>query len=509
MTRSKPFVSLTNVVADLSRDMSPQLRYAGLLDAFLECFPCDAIALLKCEGDQLVLCASDGLLRDMPKRRFPIADHPRFAQILRGTQPIRFAADSNLPDPYDGLVNSVDQRLHVHDCMGAPLYVDGAPWGIVTLDATSPASFDQIDHDALHALLLAAVATICASGKIPPHPPPAAAVLTYPDTFDNDFIGRSPQALRIRREAEIVARTDFPILIQGEPGVGKDLVAQLIHRLSGQARRPIIRLSCAALPQTLSEGELANHLRGMFTTLVGRSAHDFGRLHRGTAYIDDVEALSLSMQKRLLHALQESAVRHSTRDQVCPDNIRVIAATQCDLAQAVAQGRFRSDLYHHLSTYLLEIPPLRERGEDLPLLAEYFTDQLRRRLGLRNASLSRGAHDWLLHQPWTGNVRELKNTLARALIRALCVYPDNSHSITLNVDHLRHDGAAISDELMHHASLALQHDTRSLQEIVDSYRRDVIRARLNRFDGNKTKTAHSLGVDRGNFHRLLKKLGLD
>lgn len=512
MTTSKPFVSLANVVADLSQDMPPQQRYARLLDAFLACFPCDAIALLKCEGEQLVPCAVEGLGQEVLGHRFMIGEQPRLAQILQGTQPVRFAADSRLPDPYDGFVDLSRDHAHVHDCMGAPLYLDGQLWGVLTLDAMSPGSFNRIDFNALRALLSAAAATVRVAsrpGLRQALPGLAEGTARVSRTqHDDALIGQSPPMQRMQREIEIVARTDFPVLILGETGVGKELVARAIHACSARAQAPLVTVNCAALPEALAESELFGHVRGAFSGASEDRSGKFEQAHYGTLFLDEVGELPLTLQAKLLRALQNGDIQRLGSDRHHRVDVRVIAATNRDLIRAVAEGQFRADLYHRLSVYPLRVPALRERGEDVLRLSGHFLQAHQQRLGLEGLRLTRSARDWLSQQPWPGNVRELEHTLARATIRALSFAPEGCTSITLNSHHFENGGLILPAPLLH-APERMQADARPLQDIIENYRREVIRARLRQYDGNRARTAHSLGLDRGNFHRLLKKIGLD
>ncbi len=187
--------------------------------------------------------------------------------------------------------------------------------------------------------------------------------------------------------------------------------------------------------------------------------------------------------------------------------MRVIAATNRDLKAEVAAGRFRADLYHRLSVYPLLVPPLRERGDDVLLLAGYFIERNQRRLGLNGVRLSRRARQWLTHYDWPGNVRELEHTLSRAMIRALSATPSRERVIELGIQHLGTEVLPMPDEVAA-ATEPTDQAPRPLDEIIDHCRRKIILTRLKQHDGNKAAAARSLGIDRGNFHRLLRKLKL-
>lgn len=512
MTTSNAFVNLAGVVADLSRSMARELRYTRLLDAFNRSFPCNAIALLERDGALLIPRAVAGLSRDTLGRRFVIQDQPRLAQILHSTEPVRFPADSALPDPYDGLVEEAGDHLYVHDCMGASLYIDGQPWGVVTLDALAPGTFDAIDPATFQAFVGVAAATVRAAdwiqrleAQLERHH--RIQQSNVQESSGDELIGHSRPMMQLLRETRTVASSDLPVLILGETGVGKELVARMIHRLSARAQEPMVYINCAALPESIAESELFGHMRGAFSGATDDRMGKFELAHEGTLFLDEVGELPLTVQAKLLRALQNGEIQRVGSDSHHRVDVRVIAATNRNLKSEVAIGRFRADLYHRLSVYPLVVPPLRDRGEDVLLLAGYFIERNQRRLGLRGARLSRGASQWLARYSWPGNVRELNHTLSRAMVRALSVAPSRDRIIELTTQHLGTNSQTAPVETMLAAEEAAG-DTRPLDEIMEHWRREVIQARLKEHGGNRASAARSLGLDRGNFHRLLKKIGL-
>jgi anaerobic nitric oxide reductase transcription regulator len=513
MTTSAAFVNLAGVVADLSKAMERDVRYARLLEAFQRSFPCDAIGLLELDGEVLVPRAVEGLSRDTLGRRFVIRDQPRLGQILHSPEPIRFPADSALPDPYDGLVDKAHDHLDVHDCMGAALYVDGRPWGVVTLDALAPETFNAIDADVFRAFVALAAATVRAAGwiqrleaRLERHHRIQQSSLH--DGEPDEMIGASPAMRQLEREVHTVAPSDLPVLILGETGVGKELVARCIHRHSPRAQEPMVHINCAALPETIAESELFGHVRGAFSGAGEDRVGKFELAHEGTLFLDEVGELPLTVQAKLLRALQNGEIQRVGSDRQHRVDVRVIAATNRDLKAEVSAGRFRADLYHRLSVYPLLVPPLRERGEDVLPLAGYFLERNQRRLGLRGVRLSREARQWLLHYPWPGNVRELDHTLSRAMIRALSASASRERILELTTLHLGTEGQLPPAEPRAAAAVPAL-DARPLGEALEQYRRELIKARLALHRGNRAAAARSLGMDRGNFFRLVKRLGLD
>ncbi len=512
MTTPNIFLSLAGAVADLSKTLSRELRYERLLDAFRNSFPCDGIALLELDGELLVPRAVEGLSRDTLGRRFAVRDHPRFAQILHSVKPVRFAADSVLPDPYDGLIEQASNRLHIHDCMGASLHIEGQPWGIVTLDATIPGAFDVIDLEIFQTFVAVTAATVRASDwiqqletRLERHH--RIQRFNVQKSSEDKLIGQSPTILQLQRETLMIAPSNLPVLILGETGVGKELFAQMIHQHSTRAQEPMVYVNCAALPEALAESELFGHMRGSFSGATDNRIGKFELAHEGTLFLDEVGELSQTVQAKLLRALQNGDIQRVGSDSPHHVDVRIIAATNRDLKSEVAAGRFRADLYHRLSVYPLIVPPLRERGDDALLLAGYFIERNQRQLGLRGARLSRGARQWLTHYSWPGNVRELEHALSRAMVRALSTAQSGDGIIDLTTQHLGADadGTPVQTEP---AIKTTGNDTRPLTEAMEHHRREVVRSRLQQYQGNRAATARSLGLDRGNFHRLLKKTGL-
>jgi anaerobic nitric oxide reductase transcription regulator len=503
---------MAEIVADLSQSMPRALRYQRLLEALRRNFPCDAIALLEREGGQLIPRAIQGLSPDTMGRRFVIQNHPRLAQILDSRKPVRFAADSELPDPYDGLIDNHRDHLYVHDCMGATLYIDDTPWGVVTLDTLDPSAFDRFDFNLFEAFLGVASATVRAAGWIwrleeQLERRQQIALSQSVQGASADLVSASPVMERLKNEAQTVAASDLTVLILGETGVGKELIANYIHHHSSRAAEPMVYVNCAALPESLAESELFGHTKGAFSGASENRAGKFELAHEGTLFLDEVGELPLPVQSKLLRALQNGEMQRIGSDKLHRVDVRLIAATNRDLKKEVAEGRFRADLYHRLSVYPLVIPPLRERPEDILPLAGYFLERDHRRMGVRGARLSNAAKRWLTRNAWPGNVRELEHSLSRAVIRALSDGQDARNIIEIGVSHLGAE-APVGQPAPGAAGRVEAAIDLPLNEAVDDYKRGLIQARLEHFDGNKAAAARSLGLDRGNFVRQLKRLGI-
>ena len=507
--------ALLPLVDDLSRELSEGERYRRLLSALRTLIPCDASALLRLEGEQLIPLAVDGLSTDTLGRRFLVSEHPRFQALLAHPGPTRFAADSGLPDPYDGLVEQHVGQLEVHDCLGCPLFIDEQPWGLLTLDSLDPARFAQSDLDNLETFARLAAASVRASDRLLNLSQRADAEHQLAEryramagqTAPAELIGQSSAFKRLLREIDTVAGSDLTVLIGGETGVGKELVAQALHARSLRSAQPLVSLNCAALPEALVESELFGHVRGAFSGALSERSGKFELADGGTLFLDEVGELPLPVQAKLLRVLQSGQLQRLGSDREHRVDVRILAASNRDLAEEVRAGRFRADLYHRLSVYPLLVPPLRERGRDVLLLAGYFLEQNRARLNLRGLRLNAEAQAALMGHTWPGNVRELEHLIGRAALKALARQPQRPRILSLDVPDL---------DLLPTASAPVRSTNPppggsaavDLRLAVDAYQRQLIQAALQRQQGNWAATARELGLDRANLHRLATRLGL-
>ncbi|HON18686.1 MAG TPA: sigma-54 dependent transcriptional regulator [Salinivirgaceae bacterium] len=231
-----------------------------------------------------------------------------------------------------------------------------------------------------------------------------------------EIVGKSPAIIRVKEMIERVAPTEARVLITGENGTGKELVARHLHNNSSRASGPFVEVNCAAIPSELIESELFGHEKGAFTSAIKQRKGKFEQAHGGTLFLDEIGDMSLSAQSKVLRALQENKITRVGSDKDINVNVRIIAATNKDMQKEIAENRFREDLYHRISVIIIHVPPLRERLEDLPLLAQHFIDLICGEYKHPPVQITPDAIEELQKLPWTGNVREFRNVIERLII---------------------------------------------------------------------------------------------
>jgi len=505
--------ALWQIAVDLSHTMPGEVQFQRLISAIASVLPCDAAALFHLQDGVLVPVASHGLAPELMGRRFVPASNPRLAEILGSSEPVRFALDCDLPDPFDGLLAiDVHRDQPVHACMGCSLYVDRELVGALTLDALDAQAFNALPDStvaafaALAAATLRNVALIRALEQASERQRAIARdLMNEALRREGNLIGASAAMQSLRQEIALVAATDLAVLIGGETGTGKELVARTIHAQSARSEQALVQINCAALPETVAESELFGHRRGAFTGATADRAGKFELAHGGTLFLDEIGELPLSLQAKLLRALQQGEIQRVGADEIIRVNVRIIAATNRDLKKEVEAGRFRADLYHRLHVYPIAVPPLREHREDLAVLAGYFLDGARQRLGLAGIDLHPQALAALAAYDWPGNVRELEHLLLRAGLKAarrggprIMLTPDD-----LDLPEIRPAPATVAAVPATSAGPGL-----NLRDAVDHYQRQLIADALAKTAGNWTQAASLLGLDRANLQRLARRLGL-
>jgi two-component system response regulator PilR (NtrC family) len=315
-----------------------------------------------------------------------------------------------------------------------------------------------------------------------------------------NIIGRSGAMLDVFKMIETVARTNSTILLTGESGTGKGLVAQAIHFHSLRRERPMVSLNCGAMPETLLESELFGHMRGAFT---GAEANKKGLLEvaeKGTIFLDEIGEMSAVMQVKFLRVLQERRFRRVGGLEELQADIRVIAATNQDLGKAVAEGRFREDLFYRINVIPIVLPPLRDRREDIPLLADHFVAKYAEQMAKPITGIARAAHDLLQQYDWPGNIRELENVMERAvaLERTPAILPESLPAA------LRNGGGRAAAR----AADALPEAGFDLEAHVKEIERAYIAQALERAGGVQVKAAELLGMSFRSFRYYVKKYNL-
>ncbi len=507
-TLSNSHDALLAVALDLAGNLAASDRYRRIAAAVRRVIPCDSAALLRLEGGVLVPVGVDGLVPETVGKRFPVAEHPRLAQVLAASSVVRLSG-SPLPDPFDGLLLAAGANpLHrVHACMGTALVIEGEVVGVLVVDALNPSAFDGVEDAAVSTFAALAAASMRTSALIEGIEEAArrqglVARELLKDARargGSEILGISAEMSRVRDEVAMLAETDLSVLLLGETGTGKEVVARAIHAASRRRNAPFIQVNCAALPESVAESELFGHVRGAFTGATDARAGKFEIADGGTLLLDEVGELPASVQAKLLRALQSGDLQRVGADRPIRVDVRILAATNRDLAAEVRAGLFRADLYHRLSVYPLHLPALRDHRADIPLLAGWFLDQARRRLGLGMIRLDPAARAALVAADWPGNVRELEHLMLRAALKASG--GRRRAEVLVEAVHL-----GLPSE---RAGIPVETTSEPpLRELLDATARAAVRHALDASDGNLAAASRRLGVDRANLLRLARRLGV-
>ncbi|TRN24896.1 nitric oxide reductase transcriptional regulator NorR [Vibrio furnissii] len=511
--------TLVDMTIGLASGLNDEDRFNRLLDAVRKTIQCDCVALMSLQGDTLVPLAMQGLTRDTLGRRFLIHEPPRLDQICASPTPVRFDADSPLPDPFDGLLMDHDDDLPMHSCMGLPLIFGDKLLGVLTLDSLMPNAFEHIPLRSLEVLAAIAASTLKMALTFSQLETQAKQTQQRLEELNEEawvrdggeIIGSSEAMQVMKADLEVVAPSNFNILIHGETGVGKELVARTIHHLSPRKRQPLIYVNCAAIPENLVESELFGHVKGAFTGADRNRLGKFALADGGTLFLDEIGELPLAAQSKILRALQNNEIQPVGQDQVQTINVRILAATNRDLKQEVDAGRFRADLYHRLSVYPIHVPPLRERNGDVTLLAGYFLEVARRKLGIVQLKIHQQALSHLIYYTWPGNVRELEHVINRAALKARAKHPMQT-LITVSAEDIgvlegdAHTPAKAVPSAQTEPVIDL---SKGLRDATDDFQRRLVSEALTQAEFNWAKAGRLLQVDRANLTRLAKRLGIN
>ena len=313
--------------------------------------------------------------------------------------------------------------------------------------------------------------------------------------FDN-LIGRSAAMREIFATISRVAPTRATVLLAGESGVGKDMIARAIHQHSPRADRPFVKINCTAIPENLMESELFGYEKGAFTGANASKPGKFEQADTGTVFLDEIGDVPPSIQVKLLRILQEREFERLGSNKTKHIDVRVLAATNVDLRAALEQGTFREDLYYRLNVLPLNIPPLRERKEDIPFLADHFVKKYAKDMGGSISSISEAAIQKLMQYHWPGNVRELENVIERSMVL--------SQGPVLEPEDIRLDSAPRRAQANATAPAFLPEGL-----TLDEYEQAIIREALNRANGNKSQAARMLGLTRNALRYRLSQMGIE
>jgi transcriptional regulator with GAF, ATPase, and Fis domain len=395
-----------------------------ILTALRDLIQYDLAVILKLtEGNTLRVQKAQGPLVNERIKDLHIDLNQRsdLANIIRYDQPYLFSDQIVHEDTY----KSVLELPENHSCLVAPLYFQDTLIGALTLDHTACNMFSPAIVKFV-GTLSKLIAVIIAQNESSQHlnslrrdlTRERNILLTREAPQIQNITGNSPAWLRVVDQVKIVAESDLPVLIHGETGTGKELIARTIHKLSQRSDKPFITLNCSALNSSLAESELFGHEKGAFTSAIFQRKGRFEIADGGTLFLDEIADLPMDIQPKLLRTLQEGTFERVGGESTHSCDVRIIAASHMDLKKRVQEGQFREDLFYRLGVYPLTLPPLRERKEDILLLVHQFIQKEASKAGTRPPGISDEAAEGLLNYSWPGNVRELQNAVSRAVLLA-------------------------------------------------------------------------------------------
>jgi transcriptional regulator with GAF, ATPase, and Fis domain len=459
-----------------------------LLELLLETVPAERAALVLFDSGSVETVASFFLDRRGSIEPFPVS---RTLVQKMAAQPAAMLVNGVIESGAWKDAKSLEMA-RVQSLALAPLITPERLLGAIYLDTRRT----EVQFDQRHLELLAAIAGIASTALA------NARHVEWleqerrrlEDAIDHDLIGESPHLREIWRLIARAAPTDATVLIRGESGTGKEVAARALHRASRRNRGPFVAVNCATLSETLLESELFGHEKGAFTGALLRKAGKFELAHGGTLFLDEIGEIPLALQARLLRALQEREIDRVGGTRPVKVDVRVIAATNRDLEKGRAEGSFREDLFYRLDVISFTMPPLRERPEDIPLLASHFAAVSSHRIGRRVAGFSSDARACLLRYSWPGNVRELANAVERAVVlgEGDLIQPEDLPETVLEAAP-RPTGLTV---------LMGYHDA------LNATKRRLILDAVERCGGNITRAAERLGLHPNYLHRLIKNLDL-
>jgi transcriptional regulator with GAF, ATPase, and Fis domain len=506
---------------DLTRDLEELASLAGDgealddllrrgLDWLARVAPYDLATIFVLEAGRLVARTARGPLADDRVRRHSLAlkDFPSLREALESRRARTFTESDHAHgdgDPFDGVLD----LPHGHSCMVVPLYAGPRTLGVLTLDRAvcEPYPKPALELVEVYAQILSAAIRSAelrtAMERLHRQDHEHAKLLE--EQLAGESLGlleasRDETMRGLLRRAQQVALTDTPVLILGETGTGKERLARTLHAWSRRAEQPFVAINCAAIPGGLIESELFGHVKGAFTGAGRDRPGRFQMANGGTLFLDEVGELPLELQPKLLRALQEGQFEPVGSDASVKVDVRILAATHVDLERAIAERRFREDLYYRLSVFPLRLPPLRERLSDLPRLCEALLAEQARRTGRRGTRVTAEGLAKLATHAWPGNLRELSNVLERATILAAGsrLSPD-----VLDLPQARRDAEKAAEP-----KAAAPFALRSLDEVQREHIRKVLAATGGRIYG-RSGAAKILGLPPSTLQSRMRRLGVE
>ncbi len=376
------------------------------------------------------------------------------------------------------------------------------------IEATKIGAYDYLLKPFDPQELLNLIAQAVASTRLISPP----AELNAPVSLADTMIGQSRGMQTVLKEIGRLADKPITVLIRGETGTGKELVARALHQHSDRVNKPFITVNCVAIPETLLESELFGHEQGAFTGATARRVGRFEQAHRGTIFLDEIGDMTMSTQGKLLRVFQEKTIQRLGGREPIPVDVRIVAATHRHLEQAIQSNEFREDLYYRLNVAVIQLPALRDRREDIPALAQYFTRKYGPELGFAHAAICAEAIQLLQQQPWPGNVRELENVVRKAILlsRGFTIDPE---IIRTALNQVRVPRPEANQTLASYIADLLARAARGELENVDAViteaaERELYAQAIQLAHGNQAKAAKWLGVSRPTMHEKLIHFGL-
>jgi transcriptional regulator with GAF, ATPase, and Fis domain len=489
-----------NTVADLDAyaklfEFSDQLMHVRdltelldkLMDAVIQITNADKGFLILAEGETLDIKVARNLNRENIADAISQLSDSIIAKVVKTRRPV-IISDAMSDDEFSGAKSVM--HLKVSSVICTPLLDRGRLLGLIYVGNDSIRDLFQDQTLRVLTIFAAQAALIVAN-----------ALLLDELRVDNkrlherleayrfgEIVGTSPPMQSVFRKVEKIAPTDISVLITGETGTGKELIAREIHNRSPRATKPFVTINCGAIPENLLESELFGHVKGAFTGAVSNKQGKFQAADGGTLFLDEIGEMPIELQVKILRALQERVVFRvgDTRPETC--DIRILAATNRDLEKEIHNGRFREDLYYRLNVVNVELPPLRVRGDDVLVIARYLMSRYSREYDAKVKGFSPNAAVAIRKHNWPGNIRELENRIKKAIV--LC------ESTVIGPDDLGLTGDVLPQIL-------------TLADAKDKFQRDYINEVLALNNGNRTKTARDLGVDPRTVFRHLEKEGDD